>query len=475
MSKVIFKNSLFNLIGIIFPIIIGLVSIPFLLNKIGSENLGILYLIWALIGYTGLFDLGIGKGLIQLIGFNYGKENNSEIGRLIFTSFIISLSIGLVFVLVSFYFSKPISQIQSISYIENLELIVKLLGLSTIPTLLISLFRSIMEARSFFLIINIIKIPNNIWLFISPVVLVLMDDFTISNTIILIIIGKMFFLIVYILFFLKKFKKYLKKLSFKYSTALSILNYGGWISVINILNPLIAYFDRFIIISLISATAVTIYITPYELSTKVWIIPGAISSVLYPLLSTDLQNNKNLISKYFQFEKINTSIVLPILIFIIFFSEQIIDLWLGKGFSDESNLLLSIFSIGVFFSSLGHFPLTLLYSNGDFKNPAILNLIIALLYPIIFYFSLLHYNLIGGVTIWLFKTIVDYYIISKLSSKYIDNSIFSNNTKFSLLILLITFILELLINNIFIEAILFMIILFFSVRKFKLIFNEAII
>ena len=117
MSKVIFKNSLFNLIGIIFPIIIGLVSIPFLLNKIGSENLGILYLIWALIGYTGLFDLGIGKGLIQLIGFNYGKENNSEIGRLIFTSFIISLSIGLVFVLVSLYFFKTNFTNPSIDFI----------------------------------------------------------------------------------------------------------------------------------------------------------------------------------------------------------------------------------------------------------------------------------------------------------------------------------------------------------------------
>ena len=75
-------------------------------------------------------------------------------------------------------------------------------------------------------------------------------------------------------------------------------------------------------------------------------------------------------------------------------------------YSDERNLLLSIFSIGVFFSSLGHFPLTLLHSNGDFKNPAILNIIIALLYPILFYYALFYFNLIGGILIWLLSQLL---------------------------------------------------------------------
>ena len=59
------KNSIWNLIGSIVPMAVGLITIPILMKRIGIEKFGILSLIWALIGYFSIFDFGIGRALTQ--------------------------------------------------------------------------------------------------------------------------------------------------------------------------------------------------------------------------------------------------------------------------------------------------------------------------------------------------------------------------------------------------------------------------
>ena len=71
------KNTLWNLIGTGIPVIIGVIIIPYIIKKIGVESFGILSLIWALIGYFGLFDFGLGKAITQQVSF--ARKNNSSI------------------------------------------------------------------------------------------------------------------------------------------------------------------------------------------------------------------------------------------------------------------------------------------------------------------------------------------------------------------------------------------------------------
>ena len=57
---------------------------------------------------------------------------------------------------------------------------------------------------------------------------------------------------------------------------------GGWMTVSNVVGPLMVYLDRFVIGGIISISAVAYYATPYELVTKLWILPAAIVGVLFP-------------------------------------------------------------------------------------------------------------------------------------------------------------------------------------------------
>jgi O-antigen/teichoic acid export membrane protein len=56
-------NTLWNLAGSGLPLIAAAALISFMLQRLGNEAFGVLTLIWAIIGYFSLFDMGVGRAL----------------------------------------------------------------------------------------------------------------------------------------------------------------------------------------------------------------------------------------------------------------------------------------------------------------------------------------------------------------------------------------------------------------------------
>ena len=61
------KNILWNLLGSVAPMLIGIATIPYIYKHLGIERMGILTIIWALIGYFSIFDFGLSRAITQRI------------------------------------------------------------------------------------------------------------------------------------------------------------------------------------------------------------------------------------------------------------------------------------------------------------------------------------------------------------------------------------------------------------------------
>src|SRR5215472_10790399 len=88
-GRVLARNSVWNLIGFVVPMLVAVFCIPILIRGLGKERFGVLTLAWALIGYASLFDLGLGRALTQFAARKLGLGNEDEIPSLVWTSLLL--------------------------------------------------------------------------------------------------------------------------------------------------------------------------------------------------------------------------------------------------------------------------------------------------------------------------------------------------------------------------------------------------
>jgi O-antigen/teichoic acid export membrane protein len=104
------KNIAWNLISNLLPFFAGIVFFPLIIKVYGNERFGILTLAWAVVGYFGLFDLGLSRALTQIISEKISEKlSKTKIAELIHTGFYLMWILGALGGLILFAISPFIA------------------------------------------------------------------------------------------------------------------------------------------------------------------------------------------------------------------------------------------------------------------------------------------------------------------------------------------------------------------------------
>jgi len=454
-GNLLLKNSAYNFAGSIAPLFVALFTIPFLVKGLGEEKFGILSLAWVVIGYFSLFDFGIGRTLTKIVAEKIGLEEIDEIPGLFWTAlflmFIISLIGSIILLIGSPYLVINIFNISK-EYQEQSLYTFYTLALSIPIVTTTAGLRGVLEAYQKFGMINLLRSVLGVFTFVGPLICLIFTN----DLFVIVIVLSLFRLIIWIFFYLECNKlNSIRNAEIRIVRNLikPILKTSTWMSISNLIGPIILYVDRFLIGALISAVAVTYYTTPYEVVTKLLIIPSPLASVLFPTISSHYKTNPEYTNKLFSKSiKYIFIILFPIVLIISTFANEGLNIWLGKNFADSSTLVLQLFAVGIFLNSIAFFPFTYLQSIGKPDITAKIHLFELPLYLILMWYFIPKLGIIGAALVWLIRIFIDTSLLF-----YFTQKVFQRKTeiKFSFNSILALLSIILIISTIFISGIVF--------------------
>lgn len=405
------RHTLWNVVGIAAPFLIGVVTIPYLIKSIGLEAFGVLTLIWALIGYFSLFDFGLGRALTQQVSEARSLGADREIPSLIKTGLLLTvvtgclgglLLAGLSGKLANDWLNVTPDLVETTFY----GLLIATIGIPL--TTITSGLRGVLEAYDDFKTVNILKMLLGTANFVLPVVCIWTLGTSLVWMILSLVLARAIVMYMHWRLVQHRYTGFEAKAQCTKDQFKKLLPFGIWMSVSNIISPLMVSADRFAISSILGAGVVAFYTVPFEMLIRVLILPGALASATFPRLSRELSNNKNEAQRLY---KKSLGIIALVLFALCsataLGSYKILDLWLGADFAEQGWLIVCVMSLGIFFNGIAHVPFGLIQAAGDARTTAQLHIVEFILYVPILLVGLKAWGILGAPIAWTIRVFID--------------------------------------------------------------------
>lgn len=410
MGVSIARSTLLNLAGHAAPLLAALLAVPALVAALEPARFGFLSIAWVIVGYFGLFDLGLGRALTRVIAERSGTSRESELPVLSRTALLLlcvaGMVMGVLLAVLSPWLCTSILrlpeglQAEAVSALQALALCLPFVTLT-------AALRGILEAHQRFGWVNALRIPLGVLTFLVPVVVVAFTP-DLAWLCVALAVLRVTGALAHWVVCLRLYPSLVRPGATSWQGIAEMFGYGMWLTVSNVVGPLMVYLDRFVIGALASVAAVAYYTAPYEVVTRLWLVPAALTGVLFPMFAGSHLADPALTRRVYSkglFALV--AVMLPLTLALAWSAGFWLSFWLGPDYAREGLRVAQILCTGVFFNSLAHLPFSLLQAAGRADLTAKLHLVELPLYIGALAWLVPAYGIDGAALAWTGRCVVD--------------------------------------------------------------------
>lgn len=432
------RNSGYSLLTQVIPLVASLLIIPQLINRLGADRFGVLSLSWVFIGYFTLFDLGLGRATTKFVAEHLAKEKHQEIPALIWTSWILLIGLGIVGCLV-FFLLIPVLVNNVLKVPLELvdEVRVAFVWVAcSIPLVIYTTgIRAVLEAYQRFETIAFISTPASILSYLIPLLALLFTQ-RLNIIVLLLLINRAIFMGIYTWRCLKSVPGLGKPKWLDKNLLGPLVRFGGWLTVTNIIGPLMAYLDRFLVGALLSISAVAYYVTPYEMLRRLQVMPRSLMVVLFPTFSSLNVANIDEASKLFhRATRLLFITMMPLMMVFITQAEDILRVWIDRDFAVHSAPVLQWLAFGVLINTLAQVAYNWVQSAGHANVTAQFHLLELPVYLVLIWRLSQISGIVGVAIAWVIRVALDAVLLFWFAARSLAPS--RRNFDYSILLFLL--------------------------------------
>ncbi len=390
-------NTGWNLAGQVVPLLVGLAVLPLLIRLLGLDRYGFLTLVWVLVGYASIFDFGIGRVLIRVVaqrvarGDDAGAQHVARVGLSYLLLF--GLIVGGAFALASGWLVDHVFKLPP-ALLDEAANAMWLLAASLPFVMLTGGYSGVLSAHQQFRGLNLLRAVMGIASYAGPLGVALW-------------INRLDALVAFTLAMraaatLAHAALARRGCGFVFvpvrpdaATSRELLALGGWVSVSNLVSPLLSYLDRLLLGALVPVRWVAFYATPFDLVSRALILPNALMSAMFPSVAAIERGSEAARRTLLDASRLLFVTIVPVVFAVITLARPGLRLWLGDEFAEHAAPVLQVLAVSILLNTLAQAPATLIQAAGQPRSMALLHLVELPIFIAVLYLLTRHLGILG--------------------------------------------------------------------------------
>jgi O-antigen/teichoic acid export membrane protein len=367
-SSLLARNATLNLLAEGWTFVVLLVAMPKLVAFLGETSFGLFSLAWVVIGYLAFLDVGVNRAATKFVSEHLAEQDHESTRLIVRTALLANLALGLVgglaVVLASPYLIHSVFKVAP-ELQGHARLAFYAVGLA-VPVLLVQgVFRAVLSSYQRFGWINAVNAVATTaqW---SAAALLAWKGHGVALVVFSTVVARILATAAYgALLFRLVPNLQLFRMNGLHGLP-KLLRFGSWVTVSQLVSPLLVYLDRALIASFVSLAAVTLYTVPYEVMTRLRVIPASLVGTLYPAFSERGSGSERV-----QLERLYegsvrylTLLLVPVILFLVVLGPDLFAIWMGASFAQQTVIVVQILAVGVLANALAYVPYNLLQAVG---------------------------------------------------------------------------------------------------------------
>jgi O-antigen/teichoic acid export membrane protein len=425
-GRTLVRGVVWNLFGQALPVVAAFLFVPLLVRGLGIERFGILSLAWMLIGYFSLFDFGLGGALTRMVSDRLASHQDEEVPVLVWTSLALTCAMGLVGTMVIASLSPwlvgsvlrvpPAMQRETLGLLQVLAVALPLVtGTAALSGTL--------AAQQRFGVLNAIRIPMGIFTYGGPL-LVLPFSRSLLSVAVVLAGGRLLGGLAHLAACLSTTPGLRREIRLDPRLVRPLASFGGWMTVTSVVGPLMAYLDRFLIGGMLSMAMVAYYTTPYDLTSRMWILSMPIVGVLFPAFAACSRSDPPRAARLFDWGlRVVVLLLFPAALLLSTFAGEILRFWLGPEFAAHSAQVLRLLAAGMLVNGMAQIALALVQGSGRPDLGARLHAAELPLYLLAVWLLIRGQGIEGAAIAWLGRVTVDALVLFLMAARVLPHGL----------------------------------------------------
>lgn len=399
------------MLGLVVPALVAIPSMAIMARVMGVEPFGLFMLAFAVLGYAGIFDGGLTRAVIRAVAMRHTDRDHNR--RVVGSASCTVLALSVLAGLLLYVFAPAITGLLNVSDAAYGDAVAsfRLLAFVIPPYLLSLIWFAYPEGQQRFAQLNMLKVVSGTLVALLPALAVLIRPTMLSAIVGLAVARVLTLAVAYIPCHKDLGKQILR---FDLATFRDLLRFGGWITVSNVISPIMVYADRFILSNVVGAHRVAFYTAPAEAVARMSIIPGAVARTIFPLFSGMQDDATAAARRAFRgLLVVCVGVALPVFIF----AEPLLTLWLGEPYGRESATVIRVLLIGFVFNAIAQVPFSRLQAAGRSRATALIHLAELLPYLAVLALLLQGYGVLGAAIAWTLRVAADFFLLQYVAKE----------------------------------------------------------